>query len=233
VFIYDPTTQQWVIAPQLPDALLRSHLLVRSTGVNTFLFANFGFEGSLYHLKLEGSNWVEVERLRGVDTKIIYMQFNARERQLVVVGEQHDPNTMSCHQSELRAVLYNLTTQGWATTGQLLTCRSNQAVCVAPTGSIVCTGGFTRGSIELEKSCEELVVEGSHSMSLPANFGRFGHSLLPVYGRHLLHLGGSATPWKPLEGLLASVELYDSVAKEWISLPSLPCPLLHPGVCGA
>mmetsp|Transcript_29866 Transcript_29866/g.99022 ORF Transcript_29866/g.99022 Transcript_29866/m.99022 type:complete len:194 (-) Transcript_29866:714-1295(-) len=56
VFIYDPTTQQWVIAPQLPDALLRSPLLVRSTGVNTFLFATGDFAGSLYHLKLEGSN---------------------------------------------------------------------------------------------------------------------------------------------------------------------------------
>mmetsp|Transcript_29866 Transcript_29866/g.99023 ORF Transcript_29866/g.99023 Transcript_29866/m.99023 type:complete len:163 (-) Transcript_29866:180-668(-) len=162
------------------------------------------------------------------------MQFNAREGQLVVLGEQHDPNTMRFDQTELRAVLYNLTTQGWATTGELLTCRSNQAVCVAPTGSIVCTGGFTCGSHELEQSCEELVVEGSHSMSLPAAIvGRFGHSLLPVYGRHLLHLGGSTTPAKSTEGLLASVELYDSVAKEWISLPSLPCPLLHPGVCGA
>jgi len=58
VFIYDPTTQQWVIAPQLPDALLRSLLLVRSTGVNRFLFATQDFAGSLYHLKIEGSNWV-------------------------------------------------------------------------------------------------------------------------------------------------------------------------------
>lgn len=217
LFIYDPTTQQWVIAPQLPHALRRSYkLLVRSTDVNTFLFARGDSEGSLYHLKLEGANWVEVERLRGIGTKIIHMQFNACERQLVLVGQHSDPNTMPSLQKGLRAVLYNLTTQRWTTIGQLLTYRSSQAVCVAPNGSVVCTGGLTssvhmvQGLIEIkeriEQSCEELIVENSHSMSLPdAIVGRFDHRLLPVYGRHLLNLGGRTS-----EGLLASVELYDS-----------------------
>lgn len=130
------------------------------------------------------------------------------------------------------------------------------AICTLPSGSIVCTGGLSgvptggfqaldatdAANVVVEGSCEELVFDNSPRLVIPDfAVGRFGHRLVTVYDRHLLQVGGSSlvdrsrcfghTDPVGRNGILSSVELYDSVAKEWIALPSLPIPLYKPGVC--
>jgi hypothetical protein len=66
-------------------------------------------------------------------------------------------------------------------------------------------------------SCKELVIGTAPQMFSPAS----SHGPGSVYDLHLLHLGGT-TSGVASAGMIASVELRDSVSHDWLALPELP-----------
>ena len=193
VFIFDSVTQQWATTYKLPDEL-PGNLTVAITDDDIFLFA--GKEdrsGEIFPFKLEDRRWVQLPRLREVGCYIHNMQFNTCTVELLLVGKRHNRDHK---QDEILAIVYSLAENTWAIVGQNLTLREDQAICVAPNGNVMTTGGwacvdFHPARVVVLQSCEEVVVEKSAHLSLTnAMTQRFGHSLVMVYKNHFLQLGG-------------------------------------------
>ena len=50
--------------------------------------------------------------------------------------------------AEIRAIVYNLVERRWAVTGRGLSSCRDQAICIAPNGTVVSTGGWYETSLQ-------------------------------------------------------------------------------------